>query len=102
MFKFTVAALLAALLIGCCAADAFAADATDEWNAVCTSYGFYATTATAVTGSTTFEQAYYGPDFNANFAAIVAAVADLMATAIPPLDGDDPLIATLENWPEVD
>lgn len=92
--------IMASLLsIALCSAPAFAVqDATSEWNSACATYSFHRTDG-AIT-YTTFSSAYYGSDFNKDFAAVLAAVAVPMGTLPPDFIGSDLLGASLQSWPD--
>ena len=74
-----------------------AQDARSAWASIAGNYGF---NSTGVTPSSTFEENYNGNDLLADFEAAISATADIMATALPPIDPDDLLDASLMNWPD--
>ncbi|MDQ3024869.1 MAG: hypothetical protein M3R04_10930 [bacterium] len=90
--------ILIAAALGLHASIVESADASSVWDANAASYNFD-TTSGAMMGST-FAQNYSGGNFNADFAAILDAVAQAMSTSIPPLGGSEVLSTSLQNWPD--
>lgn len=73
-----------------------ASDTTTSWNlrASLWHFGTYPQAATA-----TFEDAYSGSNFAAEFAALKHALAADLDTTLPPWGEDDLVNASLESWP---
>jgi len=76
-------------------------NALPAYGSVCNDHNF---PLTGLTPATTFASAYssfsQGSDFATDFAALLAAIAEIMNTDQPSLDGNDLLIASLTNWPD--
>ena len=92
--------ILVALVIGLGlqASTAQSADASSAWNQFAAGYHFNQSWGGAI--GSTFAQNYHGEDFNADFAAILSDVAQIMGTGIPPFTDDDVMSASLNNWPD--
>jgi hypothetical protein len=98
MKRLMILVLAITVAVGLQQQPAHSADATSAWNAVAASYNFD-TTYGAMMGAT-FAQAYRGTDFNTDFAAILDAVANAMATNPPVHSGGDVMSTSLQNWPD--
>ena len=77
-----------------------AQDVTNIWNDEAATYNFD-TTIQAGLGAT-FGSAYNGPDFATDFYKILTAIDKIARPdgAIPPLGSTDPLLSSLENYPD--
>jgi hypothetical protein len=72
-----------------------AQDATSAWNQYCELFHFK---GYPVGASHSFADSYLGNNLSADFNGIKAAVAGVMSTTSP-IDPDDVMNASLENWP---
>lgn len=77
-----------------------AQDVTSIWNDEAATYNFD-TTIEAELGAT-FGVAYNGSDFPTEFNGILTAIDKIVRPdgAVPPFNPDDPMLASLENYPD--
>lgn len=76
-------------------------DVTALWNAEAATFNFNTTAGAAV--QTTFAESFNGSDFLSSFHEILTAIdktARPDSTNPPGLGGDDPMLASLENYPD--
>lgn len=98
MRKIVLAVVLTAILgVGWNAAPVQSADATTAWNEQAHRFAF--SDYPGALQYSTFEHAYFGDNFSADFAGILSAVAQTMGTAEPPWGGNEPF-SYIENWPD--
>jgi hypothetical protein len=92
--------LVCALVLWLTSRPAQATDATAAWDAAAASYNFK--TSAQVGSFDTFAHAWaptsFPASFEADLAAIVAHVGGVCGGPIAPPDGDEVMIATLQNW----
>jgi hypothetical protein len=92
------AALLALVFVVAMTAQAWAIDATAEWDAAASQYNFPTVAAATLAG--TFATEYYGSDFKSDFRTILDLVAQALGTSTPAYSGEVGLKAGVENWPD--
>jgi hypothetical protein len=94
MFKKVILAAFACIVLSVSLAGA-AVDGPSAWNDLAATYNFHTYPASQ---TATFRDAYYGDNFDADFAAILRGVAKVMASKPGTTHDDDTFNATLEDW----
>jgi hypothetical protein len=93
MFKRIILCAFASIVLSVSMASA-TVDGPTAWNQVAASFNFQLYPAAP---SATFEDAYYGDDFEADFAAAMRSVAQIMGGKLGTSHGDDTINFTLED-----
>ncbi|MCC7477898.1 hypothetical protein IT575_05510 [bacterium] len=94
MFKRIILSVVACVAILVSIASAASQNAVETWNQLAGQYNFDSYPAAA---TDTFESAYNGNNFEADFAGIMGSMENLLAVKLDDLIGDDRINISLED-----